>query len=147
TCALDGSFGTDDVELHTLPLYHCAQLDVFLGPDVFLRDTSILLPAPDPAAILRTIEAERVTKFFAPPTVWIGLLRSPAFDGADLSSLRKGYYGASPMPVEVLKEMQRRLPDVQLWNFYGQTEMSPLATQLGPAAQVSPARAGAACAR
>ncbi len=137
TCALDGSFSTDDVELHTLPLYHCAQLDVFLGPDVYLGTTSILLPTPDPAAILRTIEAERVTKFFAPPTVWIGLLRSPGFDDADLSSLRKGYYGASPMPVEVLKEMQRRLPDVQLWNFYGQTEMSPLATQLGPAEQLS----------
>ena len=110
---------------------------MFLGPDVYLGTTSILLPTPDPAAILRTIEAERVTKFFAPPTVWIGLLRSPAFDDADLSSLRKGYYGASPMPVEVLKEMQRRLPDVQLWNFYGQTEMSPLATQLGPAEQLS----------
>jgi fatty-acyl-CoA synthase len=41
------------------------------------------------------------------------------------------------MPVEVLKEMQRRLPDVQLWNFYGQTEMSPLATQLGPGEQLS----------
>ena len=137
TCALDGAFSPDDVELHTLPLYHCAQLDVFLGPDVYLGTTSILLPTPDPAAILRTIEAERVTKFFAPPTVWIGLLRSPAFDDADLSSLRKGYYGASPMPVEVLKEMQQRLPDVQLWNFYGQTEMAPLATQLGPAEQLS----------
>jgi fatty-acyl-CoA synthase len=137
TCALDGAFSPDDVELHTLPLYHCAQLDVFLGPDVYLGTTSILLPTPDPAAILRTIEAERVTKFFAPPTVWIGLLRSPAFDDADLSSLRKGYYGASPMPVEVLKEMQQRLPDVQLWNFYGQTEMAPLATRLGPAEQLS----------
>ena len=34
------------------------------------------------------------------------------------------------MPVEVLREMQRRLPDVRLWNFYGQTEMAPLATIL-----------------
>ncbi|MGN6129620.1 MAG: AMP-binding protein, partial [Nocardioidaceae bacterium] len=67
----------------------------------------------------------------------IGLLRSPAFDTADLSSLRKGYYGASAMPVEVLKEIQQRLPDVALWNFYGQTEMSPLATILGPEEQLA----------
>jgi fatty-acyl-CoA synthase len=127
----------DDVELHTLPLYHCAQLDCFLGTDVYLGATSIILPAPDPAAILRTIAAERVTKFFAPPTVWIGLLRCPDFDTTDLSSLRKGYYGASPMPVEVLKEIQRRLPDVDLWNFYGQTEMAPLATILGPDEQLA----------
>ena len=58
------------------------------------------------------------------------------FDRTDLSSLRKGYYGASIMPVEVLREMQRRLPDVRLWNFYGQTEMAPLATVLRPEDQV-----------
>ncbi|GAA2137563.1 acyl-CoA synthetase [Nocardioides koreensis] len=137
SCALDGNMSADDVELHTLPLYHCAQLDCFLGTDVYLGATSIILPAPDPAAILRTIEAERVTKFFAPPTVWIGLLRCPDFDRTDLSSLRKGYYGASPMPIAVLEEIQRRLPDVDLWNFYGQTEMAPLATILGPDEQLA----------
>ena len=36
------------------------------------------------------------------------------------------------MPVEVLLEMQRRLPNVRLWNFYGQTEIAPLATVLKP---------------
>ncbi|HWJ66532.1 MAG TPA: acyl-CoA synthetase [Nocardioides sp.] len=137
SCAIDGSMSADDVELHTLPLYHCAQLDCFLGVDVYLGATSVILPGPDPAAILAAIERHRVTKFFAPPTVWISLLRSEAFDGTDLSSLRKGYYGASPMPVEVLREMRERLPGVDLWNFYGQTEMSPLATILGPDEQLS----------
>jgi fatty-acyl-CoA synthase len=137
SCAIDGSMSADDVELHTLPLYHCAQLDCFLGVDVYLGATSVILPGPDPAAILRAIEEHRVTKFFAPPTVWIGLLRCPDFEAADLSSLRKGYYGASPMPVEVLKEIQERLPGVDLWNFYGQTEMAPLATILGPDEQLS----------
>jgi len=78
-----------------------------------------------------------VTKLFAPPTVWISLLRSPEFDTTDLSPLRKGYYGASAMPVEVLREMQRRLPEVRLWNFYGQTEMAPLATILSPEDQLT----------
>ena len=40
------------------------------------------------------------------------------------------------MPVEVLLEMSRRLPDVRLYNFYGQTEMSPMATLLRPEDQV-----------
>ncbi len=40
------------------------------------------------------------------------------------------------MPVEVLKEMQRRLPGVRLWNFYGQTEIAPLATVLKPEDQL-----------
>jgi fatty-acyl-CoA synthase len=137
SCAIDGSMSADDVELHTLPLYHCAQLDCFLGTDVYLGATSVILPGPEPAAVLRAIEEHRVTKFFAPPTVWIGLLRAPELDTADLSSLRKGYYGASAMPVEVLRELRSRLPDVELWNFYGQTEMAPLATILGPSEQLS----------
>jgi fatty-acyl-CoA synthase len=145
SCAIDGQMSAHDVELHTMPLYHCAQLDCFLGVDVYLGATSIILPAPEPGAILRAIEEHRVTKFFAPPTIWIALLRHPDFDTADLSSLRKGYYGASPMPVAVLEEMRRRLPDVDLWNFYGQTEMAPLATILGPTEQLThPGSAGRA---
>ena len=137
SCIIDGGMSADDVDLHTLPLYHCAQLDCFLGPDVYLGATSVLLPGPAPAAVLRTMQDERVTKFFAPPTVWISLLRSPDFGTSDLSRLRKGYYGASAMPVEVLREIQISLPSLQLWNFYGQTEMAPLATILGPREQVS----------
>ncbi len=136
SCVIDGGMTADDVEVHSLPMYHCAQLDCFFSVDVYLGATSIILPAPDPAALLATVERERATKLFAPPTVWISLLRHPDFDTRDLSSLRKGYYGASPMPVEVLKELQRRLPDVRFWNFYGQTEMSPLATILRPEEQL-----------
>ncbi|MFT4288606.1 fatty acyl-CoA synthetase [Nocardioides sp.] len=136
SCIVDGGMSADDVELHTLPLYHCAQLDCFLGVDVYLGATSIILPGPDPAAVLRAIGEHGVTKYFAPPTVWIGLLRSPDFETADLHTLKKGYYGASPMPVAVLEELRGRLPGVDLWNFYGQTEMAPLATILRPDEQL-----------
>ncbi|TQS47017.1 acyl-CoA synthetase [Cryptosporangium phraense] len=136
SCAIDGEMTFDDIEVHSLPLYHCAQLDCFLNVDVYTGATSVILPAPAPAAILRAIEEHGATKFFAPPTVWIALLRSPEFDSTDLSTLRKGYYGASPMPVEILQELSRRLPDVRFWNFYGQTEMAPLATILRPDEQI-----------
>ena len=142
SCALDGGMDGDDVEAHALPMYHCAQLDCFFSVDVYLGATSVILPGPDPVALLETVEREGVTKLFCPPTVWISLLRCPDFDRRDLSSLRKGYYGASAMPVEVLRELQQRLPDVRLWNFYGQTEMAPLATILRPHEQL--ARAGSA---
>jgi fatty-acyl-CoA synthase len=142
SCIVDGGMSADDVEVHALPMYHCAQLDCFFSVDVYLGATSVILPGPDPAALLAAIAREKATKLFCPPTVWISLLRHPDFDSTDLSSLRTGYYGASPMPVEVLRELQRRLPDVRLWNFYGQTEMSPLATILRPHEQLE--RAGSA---
>ncbi|MFE5285241.1 acyl-CoA synthetase [Nocardia sp. NPDC056611] len=140
---VDGRMSADDIEVHALPLYHCAQLHCFLTPDLWLGATSILLPGPDPATVLRTIETERATKLFCPPTVWVSLLRHPDFDSYDLSSLRKGYYGASIMPVEVLHELAERLPGVGLTNFYGQTELSPLATVLAPEDQLAkPGSAG-----
>jgi fatty-acyl-CoA synthase len=98
--------------------------------------SSIVTARPTPDNLLPLIERHRITSFFAPPTVWISLLRSPLFDRTDLSSLRKGYYGASIMPVEVLRELARRLPDVRFWNLYGQTEIAPLATMLGPEDQL-----------
>ena len=136
SCLVDASIAADDVVLHALPLYHCAQLDVFLGPCVYVGATSIVTAKPTPDNLLPLLQKHGITSFFAPPTVWISLLRSPAFDRTDLSRLRKGYYGASIMPVEVLREMARRLPDVGFWNLYGQTEIAPLATMLGPADQL-----------
>ncbi|MDA3148244.1 long-chain-fatty-acid--CoA ligase [Leucobacter sp. UCMA 4100] len=134
---IDGGMSHDDIDLHSLPFYHCAQLDCFIGPDVYLGATSIILPGPDSARVLATIERYKVTKYFAPPTVWIALLNSQSFAIADLSSMKKGYYGASPMPVEVLKKLLAELPDLDFWNFYGQTELAPVATILPPHEQVS----------
>ncbi|WP_020102761.1 fatty acyl-CoA synthetase [Mycobacterium sp. 360MFTsu5.1] len=130
-----GSMSGDDVVVHSLPLYHCAQLDNFLATAIYLGAASIVLPRPEPELVLRAIERHHATSYFAPPTVWISLLRSRVFDEVDLSSLRKGYYGASPMPTEILHELRRRLPGLRLWNFYGQTEMAPLASALGPEEQ------------
>ncbi len=136
TCMVDGEMTAADVQVHALPLFHVAQQHVFLVPAIQLGMTSVILPAPDPATVLATIEEHRATTFFAPPTVWIGLLRHPDFDTRDLSSLTKGYYGAAIMPVEVLKELSRRRPELRLWNFYGQTEMAPLSTVLRPEDQL-----------
>jgi fatty-acyl-CoA synthase len=132
SCVVDASIARDDLALHALPLYHCAQLDVFLGPSIYVGATNVITAKPAPENLLQLIERHRVTSFFAPPTVWIALLRSPLFDNTDLSSLEKGYYGASIMPVEVMREIARRLPKMKLWNLYGQTEIAPLATMLGP---------------
>ncbi len=132
SCLVDADIRGDDLMLHALPLYHCAQLDVFMGPAIYVGASNIITARPTPENLLPLLERHRITSFFAPPTVWIGLLRSPLFERTDLGALRKGYYGASIMPVEVMRELAARLPGVRLWNLYGQTEIAPLATMLGP---------------
>ncbi|BBB27117.1 fatty acyl-CoA synthetase [Amphritea japonica] len=137
TCIVDGKMEQSDIELHCLPLFHCAQLDCFLTVDLYLGATSILMPGADPGAMLEQIEKEKINKLFCPPTVWIALLRHPDFDKRDLSSLNKGYYGASIMPTAIIEELSERLPNMRLWNFYGQTELAPVATILQPEDQLS----------
>ncbi|HAN27912.1 MAG TPA: acyl-CoA synthetase [Haliea salexigens] len=132
----DAEVCSTDTLLHALPLFHCAQLDCFLGPAIQCGASSVITDDNSPGNLLALLSREKISSFFAPPTVWISLLRHPDFDRADLSALRKGYYGASIMPVEVLKEIQTRLPQLRLWNLYGQTEIAPTATILKPEDQL-----------
>jgi fatty-acyl-CoA synthase len=132
SCLVDACIERDDLMLHSLPLYHCAQLDVFLGPAVYVGATNVITSRPTPERLLPLMERHHISSFFAPPTVWIALLRSTLFDASRLTSLRKAYYGASIMPVEIMRELQARLPAVRFWNLYGQTEIAPLATVLQP---------------
>ncbi|MGW5974784.1 acyl-CoA synthetase [Streptomyces sp. NPDC055186] len=128
--ALD--LGAGDLPVHSLPLYHSAQMHVFLLPYLAVGATNVILDAPDGDRILDLIEAGRADSLFAPPTVWIALSNRPDFATRDLSGLRKAYYGASVMPAPVLERLTRRLPDLALYNCFGQSEIGPLATVLGP---------------
>ncbi|MET8771256.1 acyl-CoA synthetase [Streptomyces sp. NPDC004658] len=128
--ALDLSAG--DRPAHSLPLYHSAQLHVFLLPYLAVGATNLILDAPDGDRLFDLIEAGRVDSLFAPPTVWIGLAGRPDFATRDLSGLRKAYYGASIMPVPVLERLRERLPGLGFYNCFGQSEIGPLATVLAP---------------
>ncbi|CAL9643946.1 acyl-CoA synthetase [Streptomyces sp. Tu 3180] len=128
--ALDLAAG--DRPVHALPLYHSAQMHVFLLPYLAVGATNVILDAPDGDRLLDLVEQGRADSLFAPPTVWIGLSNRPDFATRDLSGLRKAYYGASIMPVPVLERLTERLPSLAFYNCFGQSEIGPLATVLGP---------------
>jgi fatty-acyl-CoA synthase len=139
-------YSGSDRALAALPLYHTAQTHAFTMPQLLVGARTILIEAPVPDVVLRLIEQERITSFFAPPTVWISLLRHADFATRDLSSLEKVYYGASIMPVPVLHELRERLPRARPYNCYGQTEIAPLATVLRPEEHdARPASCGRPC--
>ncbi|GAA1369333.1 acyl-CoA synthetase [Streptomyces beijiangensis] len=121
-----------DRPVHSLPLYHSAQMHVFLLPYLAVGAENTLLDAPDAAQIFDLVETGRADSLFAPPTVWIGLSNRPDFASRDLTGLRKAYYGASIMPVPVLERLRERLPALAFYNCFGQSEIGPLATVLGP---------------
>lgn len=128
-CIVDGQYDSDDISINALPIYHCAQRDVFMNPMFLVGGTNILM-GPDIGKILENVATYKATMFFSPPTVWIAILRHPDFKKYDLSSLTKCYYGASIMPVEILKEILEKFPGAKIYNYYGQTELAPYHTIL-----------------
>ena len=132
SCVMACDYTATDRVLAALPLYHTAQMHTFAMPQLLAGAEIMLIERPVPALCLELIEWHRLTSFFAPPTVWINLLRHPDCATRDLRSLQKAYYGAAIMPVPVLQELRARLPGVQAYNCYGQSEIAPLATVLRP---------------
>ena len=131
-CTIACEYAPDDVALASLPLYHSAQMHAFTMPQMLAGARTTLLESPVAGIVLRLIEELRITSFFAPPTVWINLLREQEVEGRDLRSLQKLYYGAAIMPEPTLHELAALLPGARLFNCYGQSEIGPVATVLGP---------------
>jgi len=119
------------VHLHVSPLFHVAG-----GARVFTvtlaGGTHAMLPRFTAEAFLAAIERHRVTLTVVVPAMLNSLLESDAFDRFDLSSLELLCYGASPMPEALLHRAMARLPGVRFLQSYGMTELSPVATMLGP---------------
>jgi len=122
----------NDDPLHVMPLYHSAQMHVFLVPWLAVGASNTVVETPDPGDVLRRLAEDRHGAFFAAPTLWVALANHPEFGSRDLSSLRKAYYGASIMPGPVLERLREAMPELGFYNCFGQSEIGPLATILRP---------------
>ncbi len=132
SCLVALGLHEDDKPLHALPLYHSAQMHVFLLPYLAVGATNTLVEAPDPGDLLRRVEEDGIDSVFVPPTVWVAIAGHPDLATRDLDGLKKAFYGASIMPVPVLEKLIERLPGVAFYNCFGQSEIGPLATVLQP---------------
>ncbi|MCY3635894.1 MAG: class I adenylate-forming enzyme family protein [bacterium] len=79
----------------------------------------------DADALIRLIEAERVTVLCAVTTQFIMMLNSPVFDNHDLSSLRLMFTGGEAIPEQRAAEFEDRTGCTVL-NFYGSNETGML---------------------
>jgi acyl-CoA synthetase (AMP-forming)/AMP-acid ligase II len=89
----------DDRFMVVLPLFHKGGQFSIMHP-AWLGLPTVLLPGPDPEAMCRTIESERITVFLGVPTVMHMLtehLRQAGPGRYDLTSLRHVIYGSNPI--------------------------------------------------
>lgn len=86
----------------------------------------VLSEGADADTLLRTIEARRVTNFYAIPAVWRRILADD-LSGYDLSSLVEANTGTSATPLSLLQAIHAALPATRSWVRYGATEVGALA--------------------
>ncbi|XP_070550868.1 medium-chain acyl-CoA ligase ACSF2, mitochondrial-like [Ptychodera flava] len=115
-----------------VPLFH--SFGATLGSICsMLFGSTVVYPSPafDPLGTLKAVTNERCTSLYGTTTMFIDVLHHPDFDKYDLSSLRTGVMGASPCPIEIMKQLISKMNIRDINICYGMTETSPVTFQAG----------------
>ena len=88
-----------------------------------------IVPTFDPITVLETIQRERITHIMLVPTMINMMVQVPTIGDYDLNSLQRIIYGASSIPLAVLKKAMSVFP-CEFVQAYGMTEVSPILTLL-----------------
>lgn len=129
--------GTDIVYLAVAPITHAAGaiVPVFAAAG----GTTIIHRGFDAAEVLRTIEEDRVTHFFLPPTAYYALLDHPDVGSTDLSSLRQILIAAAPISPDKFRRGVEVFGPV-ISQCYGQAEAPMLISMLSEEVVAAAAR-------
>jgi acyl-CoA synthetase (AMP-forming)/AMP-acid ligase II len=125
-----GGWQESDVSLVCMPLFHIggsgwALVGLYAGAE------NVLTKDFDPPAILRLIAEFGITKAFLVPAMILFLLQAPQAKQTDFSSLELIIYGASPAPLDLIRNAQN-IFGCSLAQVYGLTESTGAITYLPP---------------
>ena len=113
--------------LGVLPIFHSFGLTCCMNICIWMGWTDVLIPRPEPQAILEAIHKYRVNFFPAVPTMYVGVLNHPEASKYSLTSIKGCFSGAAPLPVEVIKDFEAKTGS-QICEGYGLSETSPVVT-------------------
>jgi long-chain acyl-CoA synthetase len=117
-----------DVSLVTMPAFHISGTGWgIIG--LYNGARSIILTQFEPGEVLSVIERERVSKLVLVPAVIQQLLQYPGCKNTDFSSIKYLLYGASPIPLDLLREAVATFK-CGLIQLYGMTETTGAVTYL-----------------
>lgn len=119
-----------DKQIQIMPLFHIGGAKNFWGY-YFAGATNVIMPQKsfDPRATLQAVQGERATDIHIVPTHLASFLGLPDVDQFDLTCLKRMFYAASPMPLELLKRGMEQWGPIFM-QFYGATEDGPNVTML-----------------
>jgi long-chain acyl-CoA synthetase len=113
--------------LGTLPFFHSFGLTTCMNISIWMGWTDVLIPRPEPEALLEAVHKYKVNFFPAVPTMYVGVLNHPKASQYNLTSIKGCFSGAAPLPIEVIKEFESKTGS-QICEGYGLSETSPVAT-------------------
>ena len=114
----------DDRSLAVIPLFHSFGAAVNMLCPLCIGGAIVLMDRFTMEGIFATIQKEQVTYLSAVPRLFMGMLFHDKLKEYNLSSLRFGIAGGSPMPPELFAEFEKHL-GIQVLEGYGLTETSP----------------------
>jgi len=88
------------------PFFHVAGFTGVMNLSVLNAWTVILIPRPEPRAVLDMMVKYKPTLIGAVPTIYIGLLNLPDFKKHDFSFVKVFLTGAAPMAQETVRELE-----------------------------------------
>jgi fatty-acyl-CoA synthase len=110
-----------DVLVGPLPLHHVAGTIGGLVANATVGASYATLPAFEPGAVIRLLEATEATVLAAVPTMLYDLQRRPEFDPPRLSSLRIVLGGGAAVPERTVRDIETTF-GVEFLVAYGQSE-------------------------
>lgn len=128
TAAQWADFSPGEVALACMPVFHVAGVNMGVVA-VAQGCTAVIMKEVDPAQILSLIPRYGVNNAFFVPAVMLFMLQHPDVASTDFSSLRRLYYGASPIAEDLLLRA-RAVFGCQFFQLYGLTETVGAATCL-----------------
>lgn len=117
--------------LHVAPLFHSAQLNLFLVSSTMLGCTQVVQQDFHPVETLKVIQQHKISLFFGVPTMYNFFLQVPK-GMFDVSSITRCGYGAAPMPIATLQKSIEMFGTDQFYNLCGLTEGGPGGIFLNP---------------
>ncbi|SCX92880.1 AMP-binding protein [Desulfoluna spongiiphila] len=123
------NFSHEDRLCLPVPLFHCFGCVLGVLAAVSHASTLVVLESFDPVQVMASVEEERCTALYGVPTMFIAILDHKLFAKFDFSSLRTGIMAGSSCPINVMKQVIRKMYMSEITICYGLTEASPVITQ------------------
>ncbi len=127
---VDRATGAATRNLVSVPLFHVTGCNSQLLLQVGLHGTTVVLPAFDVRAFLRTVVDERIDLLTSVPAIYALALAQPDFASFDVKSVSRIAYGGAPIAPTLVRRIQEAFPNARVGNGFGLTETSSIATFL-----------------